>query len=60
MRNKRASISKTLEVLKAVTDDEEWHLAWVNAKIHEIAEHRGDKGRAIRALEKLSAIEREV
>jgi bacterioferritin (cytochrome b1) len=52
--------SKTLEVLKAVTGDEEWHLGWVNAKIDEIAEQRGDKGRATRALEKLSAIEREV
>jgi hypothetical protein len=28
---------KTLEVLKAVSADEKWHLAWVNAKMYEIA-----------------------
>ncbi len=50
----------TLEVLKAVSADETWHLAWVDAKMQEIAERRGDKGRALRALEKLRAIEREV
>src|SRR5271167_922315 len=50
----------TLEVLKAVSADEKWHLAWVDAKIIEIAERRGDKGWATRALEKLRAIEREV
>jgi len=50
----------TLEVLKAVSADETWHLAWVDAKMQEIAERRGDKGRAIRALEKLRVIEREV
>ncbi len=51
---------RTLEVLKAVSTDEKWHLAWVDAKMHEIAERRGDKGRPSRALEKLRAIEREV
>jgi len=51
---------KTLEVLKAVSVDEKWHLAWVDAKMREIAERRGDAGRATRALEKVRAIEREV
>ena len=51
---------RTLEVLKTVSTDEKWHLAWVDAKMHEIAERRGDKGRPIRALEKLRAIESEV
>jgi len=51
---------KTLEVLKAVSVDEKWHLAWVDAKMREIAEGRGDAGRAIRTLEKMRAIEREV
>jgi hypothetical protein len=52
--------AKTLEVLQAVSVDEKWHLAWVDAKMQEIAERRGDKGRALRALEKLRAIENEV
>jgi len=51
---------KTLEVLKAVSADENWHLAWVDAKMNEIAERRGDAGRAIRALERVRAVEREV
>jgi len=51
---------KTLEVLKAVSADEHWHLAWIDAKLREIAKRRGDEGRAIRALEKLRAIERDV
>ncbi len=51
---------RTLEVLKAVSKDEIWHLAWVDAKMNEIAERRGDQGRPSRALEKLRAIEREV
>jgi bacterioferritin (cytochrome b1) len=50
----------TLEILNAVSVDEKWHLAWVDAKIHEIAKNRGDEGRALRALEKVRAIEREV
>lgn len=50
----------TLEVLKTVRVDETWHLAWVDAKLHEIAESRGDKARAERALERMRAIEREV
>ncbi|MGA7872419.1 MAG: ferritin-like domain-containing protein [Candidatus Binatus sp.] len=51
---------KTLEVLRAVSADEKWHLAWVDAKMHEIAERRGDAGRATRAVERVRAIEREV
>jgi hypothetical protein len=51
---------QTLEVLKAVSGDEKWHLAWVDAKMREIAERRGDAGRATRALEKVQEIEREV
>jgi bacterioferritin (cytochrome b1) len=51
---------RTLEVLKAVSADETWHLAWVDAKMREIAECRGDPERATRAVEKLRIIEREV
>ena len=50
----------TLAVLKAVTVDEKWHLAWVDAKMREIAKDRGDEERANRATERVRAIEREV
>jgi hypothetical protein len=52
--------NETLEVLKAVSADETWHLAWVDAKMRELAERSGDPDRARRALEKMRAIEREV
>ena len=50
----------TLKVLKAVSVDEKWHLAWVDAKMREIAKNRGDERRALRALERMRDIEREV
>jgi bacterioferritin (cytochrome b1) len=50
----------TLEVLAAVTGDEEWHLKWVQQKMREIAEERGDEQRAAEILARYRAIEREV
>lgn len=50
----------TMAVLKAVSVDEKWHLAWVDAKMREIAKDRGDEQRANRARERVRAIEREV
>ncbi len=50
----------TLEVLKAVSADEKWHLAWVDAKMREIAKERGDEGSADRAMKRVRAIEHEV
>ncbi|HVN30091.1 MAG TPA: ferritin-like domain-containing protein [Candidatus Binataceae bacterium] len=51
---------KTLEVLSAVTADETWHLRWVEEKMREIAERRGEPERATRILERYRALEREV
>jgi rubrerythrin len=51
---------QTLEVLKVVSDDESWHLAWVAEKMREIAERRGDRDRVNRILERYRKIEREV
>ncbi len=51
---------ETLEVLKAVTEDETWHLAWVERKMMEIAKERGDEKRALDALARYREIDREV
>ncbi len=50
----------TLEVLKAVTEDENWHLAWIEKKMREIAEAEGCERHAEEALERYRAIDREV
>ncbi|MGO9606423.1 MAG: ferritin-like domain-containing protein [Candidatus Binataceae bacterium] len=50
----------TLAVLKAVSGDEQWHLAWIREKLREIAAYRGDEERGIQVLDRYSAIEREV
>lgn len=51
---------ETLEVLKAVTEDENWHLSWIEKKMREIAREMGDEKRAEEALERYRAIDREV
>lgn len=51
---------ETLEVLKAVTEDEAWHLAWIERKVRELARNEGNEQRAIDALERYRAIDREV
>jgi bacterioferritin (cytochrome b1) len=50
----------TREVLKAVTEDETWHLSWIEKKMREIAHEEGDESEADEALERYRAIEREV
>ena len=50
----------TLEVLKAVTDDEHWHLHWIGEKLSELAEERDEQERASRLVERYQAVEREV
>ncbi|MGO9450673.1 MAG: ferritin-like domain-containing protein [Candidatus Binataceae bacterium] len=52
--------SGTLAVLKAVSGDEQWHLAWIREKLREIAANCGDKDRGIQVLDRYAAIEREV
>ena len=51
---------ETLEVLKAVTEDETWHLSWIEKKMREIAKEEGDEANADEALERYRAIDREV
>ncbi|HSR56808.1 MAG TPA: ferritin-like domain-containing protein, partial [Candidatus Binataceae bacterium] len=51
---------ETLEVLKAVTEDESWHLSWIEKKMRDIAREAGDEKRAEDALERYRAIDREV
>jgi bacterioferritin (cytochrome b1) len=51
---------ETQAVLKAVTEDESWHLAWIERQMREIAREQGDPARADRALERYRAIDREV
>jgi rubrerythrin len=50
----------TREVLAAVTEDESWHLSWVEKKMREIARAEGSEKRAEEALERYRAIDREV
>ncbi len=51
---------ETREVLKAVTEDESWHLSWIEKKMREIAREEGCEAKADEALERYRAIEREV
>lgn len=50
----------TREVLKAVTEDETWHLSWIEKKMREVARADDNEEGAVQALERFRAIEREV
>ncbi len=51
---------ETKEVLKAVTEDEHWHLSWVERKMREIARAQGNEERANEILNRFREIEKEV
>ncbi len=51
---------RTLEVLRAVTKDEGWHIDWVRRKAREIAAREGEPELFERLLEKYRQIDREV
>ncbi len=51
---------ETTEVLKSVTEDETWHLAWIERKMRDIAKEAGAEGQAEKALDRYRAIDREV
>jgi tRNA isopentenyl-2-thiomethyl-A-37 hydroxylase MiaE len=51
---------ETLDVLKAVTKDEVWHLSWIEKKMMEIARNEGDEEKATVALERYREIDRQV
>ena len=50
----------TLEVLKAVTKDEKWHIAWIRGKLMEIAAESGDEEKADAAMQKYREIDEQV
>jgi bacterioferritin (cytochrome b1) len=50
----------TREVLKAVTEDESWHLSWIEKKMRELARREGNEVAADEALERYRQIDREV
>jgi len=52
--------SETMEVLKAVTKDESWHLSWIEKELRDIAKAEGKEEAADEALERYRAIDREV
>ncbi|HJU29095.1 MAG TPA: ferritin-like domain-containing protein [Candidatus Binataceae bacterium] len=52
--------SDTREVLKAVTEDESWHLSWIEKKMREIACQNGRELDADEILERYRQIDREV
>ena len=50
----------TLAVLREVTKDEKWHIAWMKAKLEEVAANDGGASRINAALERYRAIDRQV
>jgi bacterioferritin (cytochrome b1) len=51
---------QTLEVLRAVSKDEGWHIDWIRRKAREIAEAQGEPERFEQAVARFRAIDREV
>ena len=51
---------ETREVLKAVTEDETWHLSWIEKKMREIAKETGREAEADQILSRYREIDREV
>ena len=52
--------AETCEVLKAVTEDETWHLSWIEKKMREIARENGQEQEADDILFRYREIDREV
>ncbi len=52
--------AETMDVLKAVTEDETWHLSWIERKMRDIAKEMGDESRADEALARYRGIDKEV
>jgi bacterioferritin (cytochrome b1) len=50
----------TLEVLKGVTEDETWHLSWIERKMREVAREEGRESKADEILKRYREIDREV
>ena len=52
--------AETLAVLREVTKDEKWHIAWIRAKLDELAASAGGANRVNEALERYREIDRKV
>jgi rubrerythrin len=52
--------TETQEVLRAVTEDETWHLSWIEKKMREIAREEGSEDTADSILARYRQIDREV
>ncbi|MFN8628139.1 MAG: ferritin-like domain-containing protein [Candidatus Binatia bacterium] len=52
--------AETLAVLREVTKDEKWHIAWIKAKMEELAAGAGGASRAEEALERFREVDRQV
>jgi bacterioferritin (cytochrome b1) len=50
----------TKQVLAEVTKDEKWHIAWIRAKLLDVAAHEGGADKAEAALEKYREIDEQV
>jgi len=50
----------TLAVLREVTKDEKWHIAWIRAKMDELAANTGGADRVEEALERFREVDRQV
>jgi ferritin-like protein len=58
---KRSDVpERTLEVLRAVSKDEGWHIDWIRKKGRELAAKDGDPERYEKAIDKFRAIDKEV
>lgn len=51
---------ETLEILREVTKDEKWHIAWIKGKLEELAAAEGRVERMHEALERYREIDRQV
>ncbi|UCE86286.1 MAG: ferritin-like domain-containing protein [Deltaproteobacteria bacterium] len=51
---------RTLEVLKAVTKDEGWHVDWIRQKARELGAARGEPDRFEKSLERFRLVDKEV
>jgi len=51
---------RTLEVLRAVSKDEGWHIDWIRSKARELAAAQGEPERFEQAIARFRAIDREV
>jgi bacterioferritin (cytochrome b1) len=52
--------AETLAILREVSKDEKWHIAWITAKLEEVAPGAGGPDRMREALERYREIDRQV